>query len=79
MLQWWIQLVEGELVVKEMTMVTVDEDGIKEVLNNRFFHKSGKNGSNGDGPVIRTGQRWVHFGYRSNNASFPLCGNDRLL
>jgi len=63
---------KGELVVKEVTMVRVHEDGIKEVLDNRFFHKSGKNRSNGDGPVIRTGQRWVHFGYRGNNASLIM-------
>ena len=32
---------KGELIVKKVTVVRVDEDRMEEVSNNQLFHKSG--------------------------------------
>ena len=55
------------------------EGGIEVVLDDSSFQKFGKKRGNGDGPVIRAGVRRIDLWYRTNNAAFPLCGNDRLL
>ena len=44
---------KGELVLKQMTIVGMHEDWIEVVLDNKFFHESGKNRSYGDRPVVK--------------------------
>jgi len=43
---------------------------IDAVLGNCFFHKSGKNWSDGNRPVMGTGLRRLDLGYRGNKAGF---------
>jgi len=64
-----------KLILKQVTVVRMREDGIEEVLGNCIFHKSGKNWSD----VIGTGLRRLNLGYRGDGAGFPLRRNSRLL